>query len=138
MRFDNVDDQERYLLAVLIVKLVERGNLPPKWWSSVAAENEHHWLRRSECRELHFRGLVEFGQFEVWRSIASVQMSSARVRPHRLKRNQEVRHIRHVLHDPAECFRRLAHRPPDESDKESVQDYQDNGRARKKLTHADV
>jgi len=62
MRLDNVDNQERDLLVVLIVKLVERGNLPPKWWSSVAAENEHDRLRRGERRELHTGGLVELGQ----------------------------------------------------------------------------
>jgi hypothetical protein len=135
MRLDNVDDQERYLLIVLIVKLVERGNLPPEWRSSVAAENEHHGLRRRERRKLHASGFVELGQREVWRCIARVQMSSAGVRPHRLKRYQEVRHIRHVFHDPAESFRRLAHSPPNESDKESVEDYKDNRHPRKKLTH---
>ena len=61
MRLHNVNDQERYLLVVLIVKLVKRGNLPAKWWSSVAAENEHDRLRRRERRKLHASGLVELG-----------------------------------------------------------------------------
>jgi hypothetical protein len=49
MRLDNVDNQERDLLVVLIVKLVQGGNLPPEWRSSIAAENEHHGLRSSDC-----------------------------------------------------------------------------------------
>jgi hypothetical protein len=44
MRFGNVDDQESNLALVLIVELVEGGNLPPEGWSSVTAENHHYRL----------------------------------------------------------------------------------------------
>jgi len=41
VRFENVDDEERDSLTVLVVELVESGNLPPEGRSGVAAENEH-------------------------------------------------------------------------------------------------
>jgi hypothetical protein len=44
MRLDDVDDQERNAVAVLIVELVESGNLPPEGRSGVAAEHKHHRL----------------------------------------------------------------------------------------------
>jgi hypothetical protein len=40
VRFADVDDQELGAILVLRVKIVERGNLPAKGWSSVAAEHE--------------------------------------------------------------------------------------------------
>ena len=44
MRFQNVNSVEIYALTVFIVELVEGGNLPAKWWSSVTAEDEHYRL----------------------------------------------------------------------------------------------
>jgi len=44
MRLCNVDNQECHALAILLVKLVEGRNLPPKRRSRVAAEYQHHWL----------------------------------------------------------------------------------------------
>ena len=48
MRLCDVDNQERDLLPVLIVELVERGNLPPERRSSIAAEKQHDRLRRRQ------------------------------------------------------------------------------------------
>jgi hypothetical protein len=39
MSFEYVNHEERNLAAVLIVKLVEGGNLPPERRSGIAAEN---------------------------------------------------------------------------------------------------
>ena len=44
MRFRDVDDEETNFVLVLIVKLVESGNLPPEGRSSVAAEDEDNGL----------------------------------------------------------------------------------------------
>jgi hypothetical protein len=47
MRFENVDDQKRDPVAVLVIKLVEGGNLPPEGRSGVAAKDQHdRFLRR--------------------------------------------------------------------------------------------
>ena len=48
VRLDDVDDQERNSITVLIVELVESGNLPPEGRSGIAAENQHHGLLCSE------------------------------------------------------------------------------------------
>ena len=58
MRFRDVDDQERTVAAVLLVKVVEGGILPPERRSRIAAENQHdrwllvpHWkLHCHSCR----------------------------------------------------------------------------------------
>ena len=60
MRFHDVNRKEANLVLVLIVELVEGGNLPPKWRSGITPEDEHHWLMF--CREggeLHPSGFVE-------------------------------------------------------------------------------
>jgi hypothetical protein len=50
MRLHNIDNQERDLSAVLVVKFVEGGNLPPEWRSSVAAKNHHYGLSFVQLR----------------------------------------------------------------------------------------
>jgi len=44
MRFKNVDHEKSDLAVVLIIELVEGGNLPPERWSGVAAEDEYDRL----------------------------------------------------------------------------------------------
>ena len=51
MRFVNVNDVERDTLAVLLVELVERGNLPAKRRSSIAAKNQYDRLFATKGRE---------------------------------------------------------------------------------------
>jgi hypothetical protein len=48
MRFRDVHNQEVNLISILLIKLIESGNLPPEGRSRVAAKNQHHWpaLRR--------------------------------------------------------------------------------------------
>jgi hypothetical protein len=113
MRLRDVDNQERDLLSVLIVELVERGNLPPERRSSIAAEKQHDRLRSRQRRELYGGGFVELPQGEVGRHVTSLQMSRTSTRPHRFKRNKEIRDHGHALHHPAERLRRLMHGPPD-------------------------
>jgi hypothetical protein len=43
MRLGDVNHEKADAIAILLIQLVERGNLPPEWWSSVAAEQDHHW-----------------------------------------------------------------------------------------------
>jgi hypothetical protein len=56
MRLGDVDDEEADLVRILIVELVEGGNLPPKGRSGVAAEDENDGLMlRGERRKLYVR-----------------------------------------------------------------------------------
>jgi hypothetical protein len=50
VRLGNVNHQERDLLSVLLIELVEGRNLPPKRRSSVASKYEHHRLSLSGKR----------------------------------------------------------------------------------------
>jgi len=59
VRFQNVHDQKRDLAAILIIELVEGGNLPPEGRSGVTSENEHYRLSGSQRRQLDAVRLVE-------------------------------------------------------------------------------
>src|SRR5882757_9505336 len=65
MRLSNVDHQKGDAAAVLLIKLIESGNLPPEGRSSVASENEDDGLSLVDLGELDFGGVVELHQGEV-------------------------------------------------------------------------
>ena len=62
MRFQNVDHKKCDFALVVVIQLVESGNLPPEGRSSVAAKDENHRLVRGEGRELNAVALVQFKQ----------------------------------------------------------------------------
>lgn len=66
MGFQDVDDQERNTIAILLVKAVQGGNLPPERRSCVAAEDQYDGLLGSECAQLDTSAFVELGKIEVW------------------------------------------------------------------------
>jgi len=65
MRLGDVDHQESDAAAVLLVELVEGGNLPPERRSSVAAENEDDGLGLVDLGELDPGPVVELHQGEI-------------------------------------------------------------------------
>jgi hypothetical protein len=62
MGFGDVDDQETRAVLVLLVELVEGGNLPPEGRSSIAAENQHNWLLLVQLGKPNASGLVKLEQ----------------------------------------------------------------------------
>jgi hypothetical protein len=44
VRLKNIDRVEPNPILILLGKLVQGGNLPPKWWSGIAPEHEHNRL----------------------------------------------------------------------------------------------
>jgi hypothetical protein len=44
MRLADIDDQESDAIAILLIKLIECGNLPPEWRSRIASEHKHDRL----------------------------------------------------------------------------------------------
>jgi len=54
-----VNGQESNLIPILFVKLVERRNLPPEGWSSVAAKYQDNRLPRTQRGELNSFALVQ-------------------------------------------------------------------------------
>ena len=82
MGLGDVDNKKRDLPLILIVELVEGGNLPPEWWSSVTAEDHDHRLRLSHFGEMDGTGLVELGESEIGCHIANMNRPRTRMRPH--------------------------------------------------------
>lgn len=60
MRFGDIDDQKRNAPMILLVKLIQSGNLPSKWRSGVAAKDQNHGLLLVKRRKLNALTLVEF------------------------------------------------------------------------------
>ena len=56
--FQDVHGVERDVVAILLVQLVEGGNLPPEGRSGVTAENEHHRLLAAEGGKAHVTALI--------------------------------------------------------------------------------
>ena len=135
MRFENVDDQKRDPVTVLVIELVEGRNLPPEGRSSVTAEEEYDGLLRRERRELDIGALIEFDQVEIGSGIAGMNLAGAGAHPHCFKRHERVGHVRHPHHDPAEGLGRLTHRPPDEAGEGEVGHDQHQGCASEELPH---
>ena len=70
MRFHDVDRQEAHAVTILFVQLVEGGDLPPKWRSGVATEDQRHGLATAEAGELNGSSLVVAAQGEIRRMVA--------------------------------------------------------------------
>jgi hypothetical protein len=121
MSFKDVDGVEVDLALILVGQFVQGGNLPPKWRSRIAAEDENDWLIRPQTRQSNWRFVVEILDGEVRCGAAHVQSALARLRPHRFKGKEEVGGHRHSRHYPAESLRRLMHGPVNVANKTEPQ-----------------
>jgi hypothetical protein len=81
MGFGNVDREEGDAILILVVELVEGGNLPPIGRSSVAAEDEDDGLRGVQLGELYDAGFVLFREGKVGRLVADFEITRAGVSP---------------------------------------------------------
>src|ERR1035437_2862080 len=86
MGFADIDDVELYPVLVLFVEFVERGNLPAKGRSSIAAEDQDDGILVAEGRELHVGGAVERFEGEVGGGVAGLKMAGAGVHPQSFER----------------------------------------------------
>jgi hypothetical protein len=109
VRFLDVYDVEGRAIAIGFVQLVERGNLPAKWWSSIAAENQDDRLRPILRRQPHGAAVIECRQLEIRGRVAYFETSGARRHPKRPERQNQEGDIRNMGHDGAETFWWLAH-----------------------------
>jgi len=136
MGFENVDGQEADFAVVVVVKLVEGGNLPPEGRSSVAAEDEDNGLPGGKLGELDALAFVEFEQREVGGRVARAEFASAGVGPEGFKgQAQEYHGGGHARHDAAEGFRGLAHRPDDVAGEDGVEHDHSDEAAREPEFH---
>jgi hypothetical protein len=81
MSFRDVHDEKSSPIFVFFVKLVESGNLPPKWRSSVTSKDEYDWLLLIQFRQLNVIALVELNQGKSGSLIAYMKMAGARPQP---------------------------------------------------------
>lgn len=81
VRFSDVDHEEGDLIPVLLIQLVERGDLPAERWSGIAAEDQYGRLLTVERGELELSGLVDLGESKVWRRISDSKIACAGVSP---------------------------------------------------------
>jgi hypothetical protein len=122
MRLRDVHDQESDLVLVLIVKLVEGGNLPPEWGSSVAAKDHHDRSRLIQFGKAKIPTLVQFRQREIRRRVADVDSPGACVGPQGFKRTHQKYFPWQVHHHPGKCLRRPMHDAPHKADKSQPED----------------
>ncbi len=73
VRFEQVNDVERRPILVPIVEFIERGNLPAKRRSSIAAENQHDWRFPAEVGKLDGLGTIRGIEPEIGRGISYAQ-----------------------------------------------------------------
>ena len=126
MRLGDIDDQKRNFVLILIVELVEGGNLPPERRSSVAAENHDDRLCFVQFGQANGAGFVELAQREIWRWIADVDYSRACPRPHGFKWADEKYFPRQMHHHPPEFFRSAMHCAPHETYESNPEDENHN------------
>jgi hypothetical protein len=63
MGLGDIDDQESDFASILLVELIQGGNLPPEGRSGVTAKDQHHRLSLgSEFGKLHHGALVKLQQ----------------------------------------------------------------------------
>src|SRR5690348_6358880 len=86
MRFEDIHGIELHARTVLVIQLIEGRNLPPKWRSGVAAENEDNRFSRLERGKAYMRSFVQSRKCEVGSHITDPQIAGSSVRPHRLER----------------------------------------------------
>jgi len=122
VRFINVNDVESDMIAILLVKFVERGNLPAKGRSGIAAEDEHYWLLAAKRRKSDRAGAVEQRKSEIRCWATDSKMAAASLFPHGFKGKQQERYWAHVLHNASEFVRRLVHGPVEETKDQSIGD----------------
>jgi hypothetical protein len=123
MRLENVDHQKGDLVLVLVVELVQAGNLPPEQRSSIAAKDQNHGLPRIQVRQPNSSRLIDFLELEIGSHVSHSEISGARLAPQRFKgREKKNGWSRHMGHGSAKLLGRPVHRPPEECDKSQIGD----------------
>ena len=120
---ENVYSIEVNFALILLGKLVQGGNLPPKWRSGVAAKNQHNRPRSPERRQRNRRPCIQCFDREVRSYVANIKMASASLTPHCFKWEKEKGRHGHSGHDASKYFRRLPHGPADISEKTKPRRY---------------
>jgi len=126
VRLSDVDNEESDLALILIVELVEGGNLPPEGRSSVAAEDHHDGLGLVEFRESNGAGLIDLGEREVGGGVADVDGAGAGLSPHGFEGADEEDLPGQMHHDAGEAFGAAVHDSEHVADEDYPEDEDDD------------
>jgi hypothetical protein len=128
MGFTDVYDEECDFALVLVVELVEGGNLPPEWRSRVAAEDHHYGLGFVEFGELNGAGFIDLCECEVGGGVANVNRASAGVGPQGFEWADEEDLPGEMHHYAGKAFGRAVHDAPHEANESCPkdEDYDEN------------
>jgi len=109
--FFDVDGEKGDAVAIFVVELVERGNLPAKGRSGIAAEYQDDGAIAAEGRELNDGLTVEGWEAEIGREVAGVDGAVTGAGPESFEGERD--HQRHggAGDDAAESVGSLAHGP---------------------------
>jgi len=122
MSFADVDNIKLYPVLVLFIEVVERGNLPAKGRSSIAAEDQDDGAFIAEGREPHRRGPVERFEREIGCGVAGQKMAGSGVHPQSFEgKDHKGDGPGHSRHEGAEGLRRLTHGEGESGDENEPQ-----------------
>jgi hypothetical protein len=116
MSLIDVNNEERDSVFVLLIQLVERGNLPAKGRSGVTAEDENNRLLAAKGRQADRAGMVQSWKSKIGSRAAYWQMACPCALPHGLERKQQEGYGPHVHHHARKRLRRLMHRIIEEAE----------------------
>jgi hypothetical protein len=121
----NVDDEELRPILVLLVKSVERGNLPPEGRSGIAAEYQDDGPLTPELGELNGGFLVVSFQRKVGSLLANSKAPASGIEPHGLEREDDEDGARSPGHDRTEGFGLATHGEEEPAQEEHIGRNQD-------------
>ena len=86
MRFIDIHHIESNVVFVLLVQLIERGNLPAKGRSSITSKNQHNRLLIPERRQPDKGRMIQQRKHEIRRMVSCSQVARPRALPHAFER----------------------------------------------------
>jgi hypothetical protein len=109
MRFGDVDNVKCYSIRVLLIQLVERGNLPAEWRSGVATKHEYDRLHTTKRGKPYLLWLVQQRKREIGRCISDLKPAASSMLPHGFERKQKEGSRPGMHHQAREALRWLVH-----------------------------
>jgi hypothetical protein len=136
VRFANVNRIELDLIFIFRVQVVEGGNLPPEWRSSVAAKNEDDRLLAAERGKSDGRLVIDSLERKIGSHVADIVRAGARDFPERFKREHDERGPGDVTHHAREAVWTRQHQAEESGGEHRVQHDENDEDLENFLHHA--
>jgi len=79
MRFLDINQEEFYLILVLLIEAVKSGNLPPERRSGITAEDQHNRLFSTKRRELDGILVIKLLQRKIRSDVTNFYLAASSV-----------------------------------------------------------